>query len=396
MQKALFFLLITISSFAQQDNSTHSIRSELMLGKSIPSYEFLTDKMPQFVLGLSYTHKNNDQSVEWQSILNYPTTGVGLYYTNYGTSIKGQSISLIPFLEFYPCKNHKWSTKLGIGITYFDTKYHIINNPLNQAVSSDYTWAVQGFIYYDIQLKKHNLRLGLGVFHHSNGHTKLPNEGLNSALLSVSHQFNLPSKKLKNNTKSFDKNSINKFGDYFYNFRVGNGIQAFLTEDSKLKSVYSASATAGIFYKNIVKLSFGVNYRFYQHYYDFIIENNTNPYIKKPKWGSSNIYLSVGTEVLLGYVGIDWEGGLNLHKPFYKTHYDLQKSQNETKYKLKNLFLGRLGLKLYAINTKKKPTTNFFIAAHINSNLSQADFSELSIGFTHRIIKKKKLPFRAY
>jgi len=92
--------------------------------------------------------------------------------------------------------------------------------------------------------------------------------------------------------------------------------------------------------------------------------------------------------VLLGNFGIDLEGGLNLYKPFYKTHYELQKSQNETKFKLKNLFLGRLGLKLYAINTKNKPKNNFYLAVHINSNLNQADFSELSIGFTHRISKK--------
>ena len=387
MQKVLFFLFISVYSFSQQKNN-NTIRPELMLGKSIPSYKLLTSINPQFILGLSYEHKNNDQSSEWQSILNYPTTGVGLYYTNYGTSIKGQSVSLIPFLEFHPLKNHKWSTKLGMGISYFDTKYHITNNPNNKAVSSDYTWAVQGFVYYDTQLTKHDLRLGLGVFHHSNGHTKLPNEGLNSALLSVSHQFNLSSKKLENNTKSFDKNSINKFGDYFYNFRLGNGIQAFLTEDSKFKSVYSASATAGIFYKNIVKLSFGVNYRFYQHYYDFIVDTNISPYIEKPYSNASNVYLSFGAEFLLGYVGVDWQSGINLYKPFYKTHFSLQKSQKL--YDYKKHILGRLGLKFYAINTKNKPTTNFYLAAHINSNFGQADFSELSIGFTHRITKKEK------
>jgi len=390
MKKVLFFLFITISSFSQENKkSTNTIRPELLIGKSIPSYELFTGKRPQIVLGASYEYKNNDKSVEWQSILNYPTTGVGLFYTNYGTSIKGQSISLIPFIEFHPTKNHKWSTKFGMGATYFDTKYHPTDNPKNKAVSSDFTWAIQGFAYYDTQLKNSfDLRLGLGVFHHSNGHTKLPNEGLNSALLSVSTTFDLKNKP-SNDNSIFDKSTIKKYGDYFYSLRSGIGTQAFLTENSALKPIYTASISGGVFYKNIIKLSLGVNYRFYQHYYDYITENKTTPYIESPISNSSNIYLSLGAEVLLGNVGIDWEGGLNLYKPFYRTHYELQKSQNETKLKLKKLFLGRLGLKLYAINTKNKPKNNFYFAAHINSNLSQADFSELSIGFVHRFKKKE-------
>lgn len=88
---------------------------------------------------------------------------------------------------------------------------------------------------------------------------------------------------------------------------------------------------------------------------------------------------------MLGYVGIDWEGGLNLHKPFYKEQYLLMETELDFFYDLKKLFLGRLGLKLYTINTSKMPRNNFYLSAHINSNLSQADFSELSFGFTHRL-----------
>ena len=62
--------------------------------------------------------------------------------------------------------------------------------------------------------------------------------------------------------------------------------------------------------------------------------------------------------------------------------------KHDFKYELKKLFLGRLGLKIYAKNTSKKPINNVYIGAHINSNLSQADFTELSIGITHRIQKK--------
>ena len=383
MKKVLFFWFISTTCFSQEN----TIRPELMIGKSVPSYELFTGKNPQIVAGVSYEYKNNDNSIAWQSILNNPTTGISLYYTNYGTKIKGNSVSLLPFLEFHPINNYKWSTRFGIGVSYFDTKYHSINNPKNNAISSSLTWAIQGFLYYDTKFKNDfDLRLGLGVFHHSNGHTKLPNEGLNSALLSLSTTFNLQKKSLKKNLPIFDKSSIKKYNNSFYGFRFGNGYHAFITEDSPLKPVYSITAHGGTFYKNITKISLGVNYRFYQHYYDYIKENNTSSYIENPVWNASNIYLSLGLEVMLGQIGVDWEGGLNIYKPFYKTHFGLQ--PNKSKYKLKKLFLGRLGLKLYAINTKKNPKNNFYIAAHINSNLSQADFTELSFGLVHNIFKK--------
>ncbi len=389
MNKIFIFLiwLTAISCFSQ--TSDNAIRSEFFIGKSIPSYEINTGQKPQLVFGMSYEHKNNDNSIEWQSILKNPTTGVSLYYANYGTKTKGSSISLIPFVAFHPLKNQKWTTKFGMGISYFDTKYHPINNVNNKAISSDFTWAIQGIVYYDATFNNIDLRLGLGAFHHSNGHTKLPNQGLNSALFSVSTAFDLKNKKQKKNNTVFDKLTVKKYSNKFYGVRFGNGIQTFLFENSKLKNIYSASINGGVFYKNVVKLSLGANYRFYEHYYDYIVENNTEPYIKKPKWNASSVYLSVGVEVMLGYVGIDWEGGLNVHKPFYKEHYKLQNFNNTTKYTLKKMFLGRLGMKLYVINTKKKPKNNIYLAAHINSNLSQADFSELSIGFTRNIFKNK-------
>jgi len=307
-----------------------------MLGKSIPSYELFTGKNPQFVAGISYEHKNDNNAVAWQAILNHPKTGIGLFYTNYGTKIKGQSLSVIPFVEFHPFNNYHWSTKFGMGISYFDTKYHPINNPKNKAISSDFTWAIQGFLYYDKTLNNNfDLRLGLGVFHHSNGHTHLPNEGLNAALLSVSTTFNLKNKEHKKAT-IFDKSKVKKYSDYFYELRIGSGIQTFVTEDSSVKPVYTFSAKGGTFYKKIVKISLGINYRFYQHYYDYITKNNVEPFVDNAKWSASNINLTIGAEVLLGQIGVDWEGGLNLYKPF---------SQERSGYRRKYEGMG-LGLAL--------------------------------------------------
>ena len=382
-----FLLLVGFSCFAQNNNLT--LTPEFFSGITLPSTSNFPKTTMQTAFGLSLGRKNEFKDKEWTNIMKFPTTGISLFYTNFGNSKKiGYAISVLPYIEFNILKKKQLKTKLAFGFSYFNKQYHAINNPLNQAISSDFTWALQVFLYYDLKIKNFNFTLGAGNFHHSNGHTSLPNFGLNSALLSFSTKFDVQKPKISDPKITFDKTKIKKFGDWFYSVRYGRGFQTFLEDLDKIKTVDAISLNGGIYYKNAYKLRFGVNYRYYKHYYDYISENMVEPYIDNPFANASNIYISIGGEALVGRVGIDVEGGLNLYKPFFKKHYLLTDYKHDFKYELKKLFLGRLGLKLYAINNAKNPLNNFYLAAHINSNLSQADFSEISFGFTHRFKNK--------
>ncbi len=42
------------------------------------------------------------------------------------------------------------------------------------------------------------------------------------------------------------------------------------------------------------------------------------------------------------------------------------------------------------LNFSQSPKSNIFIACHINANLGQADFTELSLGYVHRFKFKEK------
>ena len=61
-----------------------------------------------------------------------------------------------------------------------------------------------------------------------------------------------------------------------------------------------------------------------------------------------------------------------------------------TKYQLKQIVYSRLGLKYYLLGTDQVPTHNIYVGAHINANLGQADFSEVSLGYTYSFQPKKK------
>ena len=85
---------------------------------------------------------------------------------------------------------------IGLGSSYFTQEYNgttysynnIIDNN-NRAISTRFTWAFKAFLYYDVlNERKASLRLGAGFHHQSNGHTSLPNQGLNTFLVKLLHQ----------------------------------------------------------------------------------------------------------------------------------------------------------------------------------------------------------------
>ena len=111
------------------------------------------------------------------------------------------------------------------------------------------------------------------------------------------------------------------------------------------------------------------------------------------------------SELLLNHVGFEFDLGLNIYKPFYKIDWKLNKgysyetSNNETVevlgeldwyYEIKRTISARMGLKYYLWSTNNAPKHNMYLGAHINANLGQADFTELSLGYVYRFNFKEK------
>jgi hypothetical protein len=386
MKFALYVALFFFFDYCIAQDNQFYIKPEVLIGKTIPSYTLFTHKKPKTVLGASLFKNNYNKSKNWQKTLNYPKTGISVYFTNYGDKAKGNSFSVLPFINFYVNQKKLYSLKFAFGASYFTKQFDVDKNPNFNAISTKLTWCLQAGIYRKILYKnKNEFFLGLVYFHNSNGHIKLPNEGFNTASISLSTDFKISSNPLLQNENIKDKKSIKRFPGRFVNIRYGKGFHVLQETTNRIKQVEIVSISGGIYYKEIVRLSIGAAYRFYQHYYDYILDNQLQKYLDNPTTNASNVYVFLGAELLLGNVGIDWEGGLNLYKPFYETHYQLDGAELNFNYKLKKIILGRLGLKLYAIATSKKPKHNVYLSGNINSNFGQADFSEISIGIIKRL-----------
>jgi len=422
MKDYIFCLLILYSSitFSQELNPSKTtnpilITPEILAGITGDSNSDFPDHklQKQLILSLSWDHTNNLQ--DWARVLNGPRTGISIGYTDFGNSENlGSAISALTFIEFHPLNIDDLTMHIGTGASYFNKKFDPVTNPNNQAVSTKFTWSFRAFSYYTfLKTKKMDWRAGIGVFHHSNGHSSLPNQGYNSFLLSLSTDIKtgLNKETIKDLT---DKPYIEKDKASYLSFRVGYGTNVLSKAFNDNKDVYTFSGEYGKIYKNTFKLGIGFYYRFYQSYYDYIVDNESlvqdgrefENYKDNPTKYASNIGLTINGEIFLNHFGIDLQIGFNLYKPSYDIDWRLNQGwsyvpkeipensaivlgEYNSYYKLKKLISTRLGLKYYLVATNKQPKSNLYLGVFINGNLGQADFTEIAIGYVHQLKRKK-------
>ena len=416
--KYLFFVIFYFSTLLlycqdETDWKKHSlvISPELLFGKTLrANYGFpKTNFQKQVVFGIGRDHTYNPQ--EWAHRLKGPKTWVSLGITDFGNIDRlGLAFTAMPIIEFNAFRSEKIKISGGSGISYFTQKYHPEANPDNRAVTTDFSWAVRmNFIYEILATENIDWRVGLGYSHHSNGHTKLMNNGYNSILISLSAAIN-PLPLNGQQEKAIFKHE-NTIYDYF-EVRSGLGQNAFAIAFNNRKEVYSFSGEYGRVYNNTFKVGIGLYYRFYEHYYNYIRNNGSltqtgrefDHYQNNPWHYATNLGLSLNGEVFLNHVGIDLQMGYNIFKPSYKIDWRINKGWTDTpqdipeywelgefntKFKLKYRISSRIGLKYYFMGMESKPVNNFYIGAHVNANLSQADFTELSFGYVHSFNYRK-------
>jgi len=398
-----FFLVITVFGQDAQKNVNTSFyfNPEFVLGITAEANTDFPDRGLQSGLFLNFGWHNQSNENEWAKQLNYPKTGISLGISDYGNFDKlGQAISILPFAEFQLFKH--WTLHSSIGVSYMNTLFDAINNPFNKAITTKLNWSFRMFMYYDL-IKTDNLdwKLGMGYNHSSNGHTKLPNQGLNSFLASIS--ANIKSKK-GSLQKPLDESKTPRTVQWYFSSRFDVG-QNVLSEDfNDKKAVYSLAFSGGKIINKTFKFGAGLYYRFYKHYYDYIkneeelIATQYPELAENPFSNASNFGVFVTSELLLNHIGFEFDIGFNIHKPFYKIDWKLNQgysyqSGDETVvvlgelddyYRLKKTISARLGLKYYLMNNNDAPKHNIFVGAHINANLGQADFTALTLGYVYR------------
>jgi len=385
----LFIVRIGFTQGQATETPPFFIEPEVMYGKIIGNYPDYPSSNGRKTFVLSVGRQQSTLTNSWAKYFNFPSTGVSFSISDLGNpTTLGYEYSILPFVVLNTSKSHKktWYLKLGLGSSYYPTNY--TTNPANEAIGSKVTWAFQTFIYKNIHSTEQlNLKLGAGFLHGSNAHAQLPNFGLNAAMLTLSAQWL---------NKPFDPNfavsntpDIDREKHYFIQVRQGLGYHEYggtrVPVGGKTRPVYTFSISAGVLYRNHIKVRTGFTYRYYEQYYNDIMLQQDPEFISKPRSSASNIYWHLGSEFLLGHVGLNFEGGINIYKPYFDVYFEKYGTGTGLKEFLKKTFNSRLGLNLYAKNTNKNPKHNVFLGVNISTNFGQADFGEGSFGYVMRI-----------
>lgn len=407
----LLALFLIATSFAQENGNPLVITPEIQFGTSAEANENFPERNLQFQVLANFGWDQRYNTDEWAQRLKGPRTGVSLGYTNLGNADSlGFALSVMPFIEFNAFRQERLKLLVGMGGSYFNKKFDPETNPNNMAISTDLVWSFRLYMYYEfLRTRSLDWRLGVGYSHHSNGHTRLPNQGLNSFLVSLSADIKDPDR-----SPPPERSLTNSKSRYpFLSVRAGYGINSLSLAYNDKKPVYALAAEYGYIFNKTFTLSAGLYYRFYQHYYDYIADEEFlvrpgqefEDFTDSPGWNASNIGLFVSGGVLMNHVGLDVQLGVNFHKPAYKIDWRINQGWDNTpkeipewwelgefdgKYKAKQAIMSRMGLKYYLWGTKNNPVNNIYLGFHINANLGQADFTEWSLGYVYRFEGKKK------
>lgn len=380
-QFCLYILLsfgLNVIGTAQNIEKKSKIRYyeiESMTGTIVPNYRAYPTAGVRTGFGFTFGAIDTTSS-PLNYYFNFPKKGVYLGIHTLGNdSIYGQEVSLMPVIELKSGK--KWSFRLGLGVSYFTKTY--LEHPENLMVGSHFTWGFQTFLYRHIPLRNNNqLKLGAAFLHGSNGHTQLPNYGLNSAVISIGFQH--LSKPLLLPERNRHKYKGNR--EWMFTYRVGVGFHEFGNTTKPVggpkKEVYNTALAVGVLLKKQVKLQAGIGYRYYQHYADYI---KTHQELNNEKLDANNVYFTLGSEFFIRHVSMVVEGGINLYKPFYPKFAEEFKTTEGLGYQLEKIFLSRVGLNFYLIDTSKSPKHNVYLGAQLHANFGIADFSGISLGY---------------
>lgn len=179
---------------------------QLKYGTMLPHHKSIEYLLESNIAGIevSLTTDSYGRSV-WDKQFRYPRLGAGFLYTSLGNNeIFGRASALFLFSEIpFSSKDRRFSThyRIGLGLAYISKGFDSRDNPLNMAIGSGVNMYIDFKLNIRCKVNENNeLSAGLGFSHFSSGKMDSPNQGLNSASLSLGYKYKLLPEKHKKNT----------------------------------------------------------------------------------------------------------------------------------------------------------------------------------------------------
>lgn len=198
MQKLFLFLFLSLfftPIFAQFANG-FSFGTDYSYGKLLKHSAKQTFPVNEPCTAFSIEGmKQTNGKGYWSGLRKYPRVGFSLIYKQYGNdTLLGSALGFFPQLDLFMLRKGKWNifTRLGYGIAYLNRPYDRLTNTENTAIGSHLNNYTTLGLCAEYKINPYFfVRLGGFVAHSSNGHTRTPNLGLNTATLRVGVHYML-------------------------------------------------------------------------------------------------------------------------------------------------------------------------------------------------------------
>ena len=338
-------------------------------------------------------NKNGSNYIQLSGTLNTGTQPGSFYNWYYKPQIGfsglvgflGQKDVLGSVYAFYPTWNYSLlneqtigiQIKLGTGFAWFSKPYDKVDNPENELIGSHINNITEiGLELWFRFLPEWQMEVGSSFLHFSNGHTAIPNMGLNDITAKIGVTYSPGTlqgsgtkvKELPLNDTRWKKTIAASLGRHELAYSV-------YPTDGPNYNIYKLYMGVSKRVTNINEVQFGVSTSFYDSYYTFI--HLTDYYNHLQILGATEWSLHVGHEFLINRFGFVTDMGIKVFDPFYRSYF----LKKDPSLWYKAVFAPRVGFKFYPI-WNSFDSQNIAIGMFLKTNCGQADFVEYSLSYT--------------
>ncbi len=378
----LIFLLCfagTFQVFAQ--NSDYSVKVAGGVGGVLKIYPEFPELgvLSSFSLEVGRTVREKN----WASLHEGMETSFVLSHYRLGNDqVLGNAWVLGHGVKFPKTINDRWTFAPGLtlGGAYFNSPYHYLDNPSNVTISTRFAFWVSANADLSYQIKD-NLYIGLSASfqHASNGHTQLPNVGLNIPLLELSLEKRFTTFNVKEHGQegTFTKGKWGIMtGVSTGTYKLGETTRPDNSASYRI-SMITLSAKRRI--TPIRNSMYGVDVTYNAGYRAlfYLTEQNKDDFIR-----ASSVVIFGAREYVMNHFSLLIQAGINVYNPglrYWLKEYGEPGVMNT----IKAFIPGKFGVQYYLIKPTVEPKWNVFAGIHVKSNLLQADFLQLGIGIQY-------------
>lgn len=195
---ALSLILSTLlySQKSSSDSTRYAIEAKYHFGIVVPHHTSMAYLINDYSRGGEINLiRQRGKSGLWESYLNRPETGIGLWFSTFGRpDIYGEGWAIYPYINFRIFEWHQLSARyrVALGLGYANNPFNYENNTYNTVFGSKLNAYVGLGLLLRYPISKHfSLSGSFSLNHMSNGSSRKPNNGINTATLTLGAIYEL-------------------------------------------------------------------------------------------------------------------------------------------------------------------------------------------------------------